>query len=334
MPDPSADVPAALGVVVLNWNGATDTIACLDSLWNADPRPARVVIVENHSADDSLVRLEAHSAARGIPTTSVTGAAAADIADVSSLEWLTIVVLCEHRGFAGGNNVGLRLLARCDDVTHFLLLNNDTEVAPDYFAHMTDAVAAAPDAGLLSGTIYHWEPRDRVWWAGGRSVGWRALVLHDDQVPHSATPVATEFITGCALVISRRALDRVGLLAECYFPIYVEDAEYSYRARRLGLPVLYAPLPVVYHKIGATAGRANESAGATYLDIKHRAFYVRRNFTGAERVMALAYIAATKPARAVKDVLRGRPDLARAVLRGTVHGLFGRGAWATRVPGT
>ena len=329
-----ADTPPAIGVVLLNWNGATDTVACLDSLWNAEPRPARVVIVENCSGDDSLARIEAHARARGIPVTSLAGAAAADGADADSLAWLSIVVLGEHRGFAGGNNVGLRLLARCAHVSHFLLLNNDTEVAPDYFARMTEAIAAAPDAGLISGTIYHWDERDRVWWAGGRSVGWRALVLHDNEVPRSATPVPTEFITGCALVISRRALEAVGLLAECYFPIYVEDAEYSYRARRLGLPVLYAPLPVVYHKIGATAGRANESAGATYLDIKHRAFYVRRNFTGAERLMALAYIAATKPARAVKDVLRGRPDLARAVLRGTAHGLFGRGAWATRVPGT
>ena len=78
-------------------------------------------------------------------------------------------------------------------------------------------------------------------------------------VLESPVPIPTEFVTGCAMTISRRLLDRIGGLPECYFPGYSEDAEYSRRARDAGFQVLYAPKAIVYHKVGATAGHAKTS---------------------------------------------------------------------------
>ena len=46
--------PVAIGVVVVNWNGWRDTIACLESLARATPRPECAVVVDNGSTDDSV----------------------------------------------------------------------------------------------------------------------------------------------------------------------------------------------------------------------------------------------------------------------------------------
>jgi len=57
----------AIGVVVLNWNGRKDTLACLDSLVATRPTPARIVVVDNASTDGSAEALERWAAAAPPP---------------------------------------------------------------------------------------------------------------------------------------------------------------------------------------------------------------------------------------------------------------------------
>lgn len=307
--------PPVFAVVVVNWNGAADTIACLESLWRAEPRPARVVVVDNASTDTSVHGINGWARLTAVDTTQV-GAGATSQPDT----WLTIIVAAANRGFAGGNNVGLEYLRRTTDVTHLLLLNNDATVAKDFFAELGRALHARPEAGLLTGTIYEDSARDKVWYAGGREIRSRALISHLSDVPSGRVPVETEFVSGCVMLISRQALDRIGLLAECYFPLYMEDAEYSLRVRKAGLPVLYAPAAKAYHKVGATVGKAETSPFITRAQVRHRVLYVRRNFPPLQRAIALSYLAVTKPAKAILETVSGRPTIGWAVLRGMIEG--------------
>jgi hypothetical protein len=229
--------------------------------------------------------------------------------------------VAENLGFAGGNNVGLAILERESRLTHFLLLNNDAVVTADYFSVMIPVLASRPRAGLCIGTIYELANRSRVWYAGGRMMPLRALVLHELRAPTDTGPSATEFVTGCAMVISRAVLETVGRLAECYFPGYMEDAEYSWRVRAAGFELLFVPRAVVYHKIGATFGARFTSTLTAYHQNRHRLYFVRRNLSGVTRFAAVAYMLVTKPGRAVIDMLQGRRDIGWATLRGTWDGL-------------
>jgi GT2 family glycosyltransferase len=237
---------------------------------------------------------------------------------------LTVVDAKSNLGFAGGNNVGLALLEREDELTHFLLLNNDALIAKDFFGEISAALEQRPNAGLCIGTVFEEPRRDRVWYAGGRFVPARALVEHNLQVPHGSEPLITEFVTGCAMVIARDVLARVGRLAECYFPGYMEDAEYSWRARQSGFDLVYAPRAVVYHRVGSSFGARSSSPMTAYYQSRHRVFFVRRNLRGIQRVAALLYMAGTKPGRAIVDALQGRPSIGWAVLRGTAAGFVAR----------
>ena len=292
-----------IGVAVLNWNGRDDSIACLESLIAADPGPDRTVVVDNGSTDDSVVAISAwigqHGAFRA-----------------------QLIVSQENRGFAAGNNVALTRLAADDRITHFLLLNNDATVDRSFFADLRQALAEVPDAGVLGVTIFDASPRGkgRVWYAGGVVDRLRVLGRHRYDVPHDGRPVPVEFVTGCAMLISREALARVGPLPECYF-IYFEDLEYCVRASAAGLRVLYAPRPVVHHAITGTV-RAATAARVERRFAKSRALFARRNLRGATRATAIAYLVATGLARAVLRTLRGRPVRAWAAFRGTLDGLL------------
>lgn len=320
-----------IGVVVLNLDGAAHVVHCLDSLAECVPAPARVVVVDNASRDDTLERVRAWAAERGLPLSE-------SMDDDPPPEppgrepWLRLVSVTRHRGCSGGNNVGLRALLRDPAISHLVMLDNDTEVEPDYFGELAAAIRQVPDVGMLSGTIYHFDDRDRVWYAGGRTIPWRALVEHLLHVPDDGRPVPTEFVTGCAMVVSRALLERIGPMPECYFPVYMEDADYSFAARASGMPVMYAPRPVVYHKIGSTVGRATVSPRAKFMDTRHRGFYVRRNFRGWQRAAAVAYLLVTKPGRAVVEVLRGRPSMAAALVRGMASGLLSPRAYEESPP--
>ena len=298
------------GVVLLNWNNASDTIAALDSLLDATPRPEAVVVVDSASADNSVELLNRW----------------ADSHAGSGDSWLTLIVLPANRGFAGGNNVGIEHLLARSEITHVFLLNNDAMVARDCFAELCNALETEPDAGLLTGTIFEHPNRQKVWYAGGREIPFRALIEHTFDVPADGAVRETEFISGCAMLISRTLISKIGLLPEVYFPLYSEDAEYSHRAAEAGFAVLYAPRAIIYHKVGATVGPAKTSPYIMRAQVRHRVLYVRRNFRGLNRFVASLYLIATKPAKAILETVRGRPKMGWAVFAGTVEGFMHKDA--------
>lgn len=60
-----------VAIVVLNWNGWADTIACLESLRRLDAAaPARLIVCDNGSTDGSAPRLAAWAIEK-IKTTKV-----------------------------------------------------------------------------------------------------------------------------------------------------------------------------------------------------------------------------------------------------------------------
>lgn len=310
---------ASFGVVLVNWNGAEDTVAALDSLRLADARPAHVIVVDNGSAADSLDALRAW-ATRHAPTWVEIRAGEAISA---TAPWLTLVTAGRNLGFSGANNIGLAHLAGTLD-THFLLLNNDAMVAPDYFTELRSMLRDEPDAALVGCLILRHPERERIWFAGGYEVPHRAIVLHRYALADGNVPHATEFVTGCAMLISRALYEAEGGLAEVYNPIYWEDTDYSFRARTRGWKVMMAPRARVYHRVGSSGGGEALTPRTAFLQNRNRGYYVRRNYRGRDRVLALAYLAATKPARALVETLRGRPRLGLATLHGFARGVFGR----------
>lgn len=302
----------SFGVVILNWNNADDTISCLDAIAATSPRPQHVVVVDNGSVDNSAAAI----GARLTQTRST--------APRSFEQSVTLIRAGANLGFAGGTNLGLAWLKTNTSVTHFILLNNDATVTPSFFRDAAESIGQVGEDSIIGPTIYEDPDRDRVWYAGAKEIPMRALVQHTLSKPPSSVPVPTDFVSGCAMIIGRNVIEKIGMLAECYFPAYFEDGDFCQRARKAGVPVVYAPKPVVYHKVGATVRAANIENLLVHAKNRLRVVYVRRNYTGAQKVIALSYLALTKPAKFVLESLTGHPRHGWAILSGASAGFLTR----------
>ena len=294
---------STLAVVVLNWNGMEDTRALLRTL-DRCRLPAgwtvRVVVVDNGSSDGSPVAI-----AHEFPAAEV-------------------LALPENRRFAGGCNAGLaRALA--DGADAVMLLNNDTEAEPGLLEHLLLALAQDPSAGAAAPLICFREPLDSIWYAGGRCVPALGLAQHrglrrrDEGQYRAVEP--TGYLTGCCLLATRAAWERVGPLDEGYF-IYAEDADWSLRARAAGLRLLFVPTARLWHKVSASSGAA--SPWKVYQRLRANLRLFSRHARGVGRLTWLPCFLAQQAALAAWLLARGRPGAAAAVPRALRDAMRGR----------
>jgi GT2 family glycosyltransferase len=221
-------------IIIVNWNGKADTLACLASLRKISYPSRHILVVDNASADGSV------EAIRG------------------QFPEAEVLVNDKNERFARANNQGIEkaLAAGADFV---LLLNNDTEVAPDFLDHLVLAAESRSEVGMVAPKIYYQYDPQLIWFAGGRINFWTGRVSHRglrqrDFSPKYNSPEAVDFLTGCAILAKRECLERVKPhLDEGYF-MYIEDVDWCWRVRKAGLVCLYQPSSRIWHKVGASAG--------------------------------------------------------------------------------
>jgi GT2 family glycosyltransferase len=227
----------AVWVIVLNWNNAPDTVACLESVSRSDYPNYQVLLVDNGSSDDSVRVIQ------------------------ETYPGITVVQLPENLGYAEGNNRGIRCALDLE-ADYVLILNNDTVVAADMLDHLVAVAETDPRIGILGPTVYDLEVRDRlcaagsiILWATGTTRHRGVLqTARDCQLPLSPEPA--DFLVGTGLLLSRACVQAIG----CFDPQYYlnfEDVELSTRAWRNGYAVAYVPRAAMWHKVSATLGQAS-----------------------------------------------------------------------------
>lgn len=248
--------PPAISIVVLNWNGCDDTLACLDSLCELTYTAFDVVAVDNGSTNDSVARLRAYSAPYP----------------------LTLLETGRNLGYAGGNNVGTRHALE-HGADFVLILNNDTVVAPDLLERLLESASRNPDAGAFSARIMYFDDEDRVWFDGAR---WNSATLRlewpGQGEKESALGTAdheTDYACGAALFFRAEVAREIGLLDEAFFLVW-EEVDWGFRARRAGWRNLVVPAARVWHKIGVSFG-SESSPLRTYFSIRNELLWFSRH---------------------------------------------------------
>ena len=305
-------------VVIPSFNHADDAINCLESLRVADGRPRQVILIDDASTEPAVDTIATWAKRTGELYAVV---APKELSRGSVATWLILVASKVNAGFSASCNIGLRYVRDHTDSPFALLLNNDAAVSRTYFRDLADGIADVENIGLATGTIYEWD-RTTVWYAGGRFNPLRAVAEHYLQIPKDGGTRPTDFICGCTMLISREVLRKVGVLAECYSPCYCEDADYSLAVKKAGFALVYVPTAVAFHRVSSSLGRTERSPQVIYWFNRNRGYAMRRNYNGWRRAAGIAYLAVTKPARALFEVFRGRPKSGAAFIRGTVAGLF------------
>ncbi len=243
-------------VIVLNWNGADDTIECIDALLANDGVDFRVVLVDNDSSGDDFVRLRTRFGA---------------------LERIELRRNPENLGFARGVNVVLKeLLAAPEARPEFVaLLNNDAIPEPGWLAALVSAADSTGAGAVASKMIRHDDPgkldnAGHVFLNTGEILP-RGAGQPPDDYSESA---AVAGVCGGACLLRIAMLDDIGIFDE-FFTTGYEDAELGLRALMGGYDQIFAPEAVARHRIGASIDKIRDFSYAVQLQVNINYTYIK-----------------------------------------------------------
>ena len=168
-----------VNIVILNWNGAVDTIECLESLRKLQGVSYRITICDNASTDNSLSIIarwaeQQQMTCRLVKPGDEPKAACADI---------TLIDNGANLGFAAGNNTGIQYALAQVDVEYVWLLNNDTVVESDTLENLVRRAASDANIGICGSLIKFYDDRSIIQAVGGCRFNtfkaWRGVNFHN-----------------------------------------------------------------------------------------------------------------------------------------------------------
>ena len=239
----------------------------MDTLPLAD-QSIEVIVVDNASAND-----EATLIAQRYPQ-------------------VTVIRSQENLGFAGGNNLGIKAAHG----KYLFFINNDTVLRPQTsdLRHLINRFESDEKIGVVCPKIrFAWDPQP-IQYAGytplsritmrNRSIGYG----EDDHGQYDS-PHPTPYAHGAAMMVKREAIERAGIMPECYF-LYYEELDWSMMFRRAGYDIWYEPSVTIYHKESRATGQA--SPLKTYYLVRNRLLFAKRNIQGVQKYLTYSYLIA------------------------------------------
>lgn len=234
---------ALLTIIIVNYRTPKLVTECLTSLLpEINGIDARVVVVDNHSDDNSpeLIRawLTSHDADKKI----------------------TFIQSIQNAGFASGNNIGIRAY----NSKYYLLINSDTLIRTGAIQKILDSAAQFPDAGLISPRL-EWpdgrgqescfrfpSPVSELCSASDTGIIDRLFRKYIVAMPVQKQIIQPEWTSFACVLIKNEVFRQIGLLDEGYF-MYSEDIEFCHRARQAGWMIIHNPAAHIVHLRGGSS---------------------------------------------------------------------------------
>ena len=233
-------------IIILNWNGLDDTIECVESCLKIVYEPYQILIVDNHSSDNSTEVLR-----RRFPD-------------------IPLIVNDKNFGYAGGNNIGIKHAIK-QGADYILLLNNDVVVEPGVLTQLVEGMRPRLQATMAAPKVMYYDARHVVN-SMGTSMDWfrlRPYLGECQQVDRDqySEVVKKDILVGCAFMIRSDVPNKIGFLDENFFLIH-EEADWCLRNIKDGFENIVVPSAVAYHKCSKSTGN--------FLEATH--YYSVRNF--------------------------------------------------------
>jgi GT2 family glycosyltransferase len=227
----------------------------------------------------------------------------------------------KNLGFAGGNNWGMRQ-AKGD---YYFIVNNDTEVTPQLLEKLLEPFAKDGSIGVTCPKIMFFDQPEVIQYAGfnpmnhftGRttSIG----IGEKDEGQHNE-PRATFGAHGCAMMVKKEVVEKVGMFPEKFF-LYYEEWDWSARIRKAGYKIWYTPQATIYHKESLSVGKSNPMK--VYYHTRNRILYIRRNAGMFEKlVFSLFFLIFTFPKNVAAYLLRGQFAQLKYFIKGAIWNVY------------
>ena len=284
-----------VSIITINYNGLEDTCALIETIpFNEN---MEVIVVDNASKNQ-----EADTIAKRYPRVKVIRSE-------------------RNLGFAGGNNLGIQAAQG----KYLFLINNDT-VLKDFNAQtLIVRMESSPSIGIVCPKIRFAWGSQPIQFAGYSKLS-RTTVrnyangFNEEDHGQYDTAHPTSYAHGAAMFIRRDAIEKVGLMPECYF-LYYEELDWSMMFTRAGYQIWYEAKCTIYHKESQSTGQ--NSPLRTYYLTRNRLMLVQRNPLEFNKTLAYIYLIGFVGLRDIlKHTLTGRIDLLKATLRALWHFIY------------
>lgn len=287
-----------LSIITINYNGLKDTCELIESLPLED-KALEVIVVDNASKEDEATII------------------------ASRYPQVKVIRSEKNLGFAGGNNLGIQAAQG----KYLFFINNDTILrckkedvrCKMFFQPLTDRLESSPEIGMVCPKIRFAWGDNPIQFAGytqlsrftmrNRSIGFGETDKGQYDTAHP-----TPYAHGAAMMVKREAIEKVGLMPECYF-LYYEELDWSMMFTRAGYAIWYEPACTIYHKESQATGQ--NSPLKTYYLTHNRLLFVKRNIQGLRRYITYTYLLLVVAPRDIcKYILHRQFNLASATIKG------------------
>ena len=278
-----------LSIITVNYNGLKETCALIESIpFNEN---MEVIVVDNASKEDE--------------------------ASIISQKYPRVKTIRSNKnlGFAGGNNIGIKKAKG----KYLFLINNDTVFKDFNVKTLIDRAESSPRIAIVCPKIRFAWGSNPIQFAGYTplskiTVRNYAIGYGEEDIGQYDTPHPTPYAHGAAMLIKREAMEKVGLMPECYF-LYYEEIDWSVMFTRVSYEIWYEPACTIYHKESQSTGQG--SPLRTYYITRNRLLLVKRNWRNIYKYLAYIYLAGIVASRdIIKYLFHGNYNLAKATISG------------------
>ena len=278
-----------LSIITINYNGLKDTCELIDSI--PFKKDLEVIVVDNASKEDE-----------------------ASIISMRSPQ-VKVIRSDKNLGFAGGNNLGIKE-AKGD---YILLINNDTYFKNFDIDSLIKRLESSDKIGIVCPKLRFAWGSNPIQFAGytplsNITLRNKAIGFGEEDHGQYETAHPSPYAHGAAMLIKHEAIEKVGLMPECFF-LYYEEIDWSMMFTRTGYEIWYDPSCTVYHKESQTTGQ--NSPLRTYYITRNRLLLVKRNYKGINKYLSYIYLFGTVGMRdIIKYSLNRQNNLRKAVIKG------------------
>jgi GT2 family glycosyltransferase len=231
-----------------------------------------------------------------------------------------VIVSDENLGFAGGNNLGIRA-AKGD---YLFFVNNDTELTPDLIQNLLAPFERNKNIGVASPKIYYYDQPKMIQYAGYTPINpltARNSTIGQFEIDKGQYDTArrTSYAHGAAMLVSREAIEKAGMMPDFFF-LYYEELDWCEQIKKAGFEIYYEPKATIYHKESVSVGKM--SPLKTYYITRNRILFMRRNAQPLHLALFTIFLTfITVPKNVLLYIVRGEFELARSFMRGAVWNL-------------
>lgn len=214
-----------VAIIVLNWNGFSDTCECINSLLKDNFSNKSIIIIDNHSSNNEAIKLAKKYQNK-----------------------ITVLKNIQNLGYCDGNNTGVKYAIE-HNFKYIMILNNDTIIEPNLINKMTNCLDIESNLAAIGAQIIDYSNPNIVQCRGLTFNLWTGITLTIDTNKNKKSIISRkpDVLSGACFMIRATVIKETKLFDPDYF-CYYDDTDLSTKIKKAGYNIDICPSAIVYHK--------------------------------------------------------------------------------------